>query len=292
VRPALEAKQIAIKRSMETESRIISGDVDRLQQVVWNLLSNAAKFTPAQGVVELSVKQHNRAIQIQISDTGPGIDPAFLPFVFERFRQADGSTTRTHGGLGLGLAIVRHLVELHGGTIKAENRVDGTGAVFTVTLRLPSGELRLQKPPAAIPSFVDAAEETPDLSGIRILLVDDESDALDFMTIELTRCGAKVEALSSATEAIAALERDGFDLVISDIGMPEHDGYAFIRAIRAFEAEKNRKKTPAIALTAYARVQDRMRALSAGYDTHVAKPIETGELLTVVASLVGRLAKK
>ena len=291
VRPALQAKEIRIRKQIEPSLRMISGDGERLQQVIWNLLSNAAKFAPEGGEVALDLRQQNNHLQIQVSDTGPGIDPDFLPFVFERFRQADGSTTRTHGGLGLGLAIVRHLLELHGGAIKAENRKEGTGAIFTVSLPLPTGELRMVDVPDASPKDTASSAELPNLSGITILVVDDESDALDLVTMELTACGAKVSAYLSAVEALEALQTPGFDLLISDINMPELDGYHFIRKIRAGEAASQTRKLPAVALTGHARAQDRMRALIAGYDTHVAKPIETNELLTVVASLVGRLVK-
>jgi PAS domain S-box-containing protein len=291
VRPALEAKAIRIKKEIDPHIRIVSGDADRLQQVVWNLLSNAAKFTSAGGQIEVDLRRNSNSIQIQVSDTGPGIDPNFLPYVFERFRQADGSTTRTHGGLGLGLAIVRHLVELHGGSIKAENRKEGSGAIFTFSLPLPSGELRIEDVPGAQPRLTDAPSESPDLTGIRVLVVDDETDALDLITMELAACGAKVTAFVSAAEALENLEGSEFDILISDIGMPNQDGYEFIRKVRAREAAAKAKKVPAVALTAYARVQDRMRALLAGYDTHVAKPIETNELVTVTASLVGRLTK-
>jgi signal transduction histidine kinase/CheY-like chemotaxis protein len=292
VRPALEAKEIQIKRTMDPSVRVIVGDSDRLQQVIWNLLSNAAKFTPAGGQIELSVQHENNHIKIQVGDTGSGIDPDFLPYVFERFRQADGSTTRTHGGLGLGLAIVRHLVELHGGSIKAENRKESQGAILTVSLPLPSGELRIEDVPGAFVRDADSSPEFPNLEGCRILVVDDETDARDLIGIDLTACGAKITSFSSAAEALQAFAQSEFDLLISDIGMPKFDGYEFIRSVRAKETAEQRRKTPAIALTSYARVQDRLRALIAGYDTHVAKPLESGELVTVVASLVGRLAKK
>jgi PAS domain S-box-containing protein len=285
VRPALEAKEIRIKSEVDPQIRMVAGDSDRLQQVVWNLLSNAAKFTPTAGEIELQLRQASNNIQISVSDTGPGIDPDFLPYVFERFRQADGSTTRTHGGLGLGLAIVRHLVELHGGSIKADNRTEVHGAILTVSLPLPSGELRLEDVPAPFPKEPESAPQSPDLQDIRILVIDDEADALDLITIDLTACGASVSAFVSAADALAALEEQEFDLLISDIGMPDQDGYEFIRTVRSKEAAANAKKVRAIALTAHARVQDRMRALIAGYDTHVAKPLESSELLTVVASL-------
>ncbi|MDQ2855929.1 MAG: PAS domain S-box protein [Acidobacteriota bacterium] len=292
VRPALEAKEIRIKTTMDPRVRVIAGDSDRLQQVIWNLLSNATKFTPAGGEIEVSGEQIGNNIQIRVGDTGSGIDPEFLPYVFERFRQADGSTTRTHGGLGLGLAIVRHLVELHGGSIKADNRKEGQGAILTISLPLPSGELRTEDLPEVFSRAPESSPALPDLNGFRILLVDDEADALDLIAIDLTACGAKVTCFERAADALEALGQSDFDLLISDIGMPDHDGYEFIRSVRAREAAQQKKKIPAVALTAYARVQDRMRALIAGYDTHVAKPLESGELVTVVASLVGRLVKK
>lgn len=290
VRPALEAKEIKIETIIDVNMRIVQGDADRLQQVVWNLLSNAAKFTPSGGKVEVRVSHDSSHVQIQVSDTGPGIDPEFLPHVFERFRQADGSITRSYGGLGLGLAIVRHLVELHGGLITAENRSNGSGAIFTVKLRLPSGELRPETLATADPVFEDAESESLSLDQLHILVVDDETDTLDLVTMELTQRGAHVRGVTSATEALAALEAAEFDVLISDIAMPGTDGYELIRRVRKLEAAKD-KRTPAIALTAYARVQDRMRAILAGYNTHVAKPVEAHELVTVVAGLAGRLGK-
>jgi PAS domain S-box-containing protein len=287
VRPALEAKDIQIETIIDAGLRIIPGDADRLQQVIWNLLSNAVKFTSTGGKVEIRVSQDASHVQVQITDTGPGIDPAFLPHVFERFRQADGSITRTHGGLGLGLAIVRHLVELHGGVITAENRKEG-GAVFTVKLRLPSGELRPEVLSEAF--FKDSEPETANLDNLRILIVDDEHDTLDLVTMELTEHGAKVTGATTAEEALSLLEKSEFDVLISDIAMPGTDGYALIRKLRKLEAGRD-TKLPAVALTAYARVQDRMRAILAGFNTHVAKPVETTELITVVASLAGRLGK-
>ncbi len=234
--------------------------------------------------------QDNSYVQIDVSDTGPGIDPIFLPHVFERFRQADGSTTRTHGGLGLGLAIVRHLVELHGGVITAENRTEGSGAIFSVRLRLPSGELRRETLATARESFAEAESEPVRLDDLRILIVDDEDDTLDLVTMELTERGARTTAVSSAKEALELLSKNGFDVLISDIAMPGIDGYKLMREVRRMEASKE-QRIPAIALTAYASVQDRMRAILAGFNTHVAKPVEANELVTVVAGLAGRLGK-
>ncbi|CAN5606088.1 ATP-binding protein [soil metagenome] len=290
VRPALIAKAIHIETIIDAGLRIVPGDADRLQQVVWNLLSNAARFTPSEGNVEVRLSHDNAHVQIQVSDSGPGIDPAFLPHVFERFRQADGTTTRTHGGLGLGLAIVRHLVELHGGIITAKNRPDGPGAIFTLKLRLPRGELRPEAMARAITAFRELEPEPPSLENLRILIVDDERDTLDLLAMDLTQRGASVIGVTTAAEALSALEHSHFDLLISDISMPETDGYALIRQVRRREVGRE-KSLPAVALTAYARVQDRMRAIMAGYNTHIAKPVEATELVTVVASLAGRLGK-
>jgi PAS domain S-box-containing protein len=286
VRPALEAKDIKIETHFQEGLKIMTGDVDRLQQVVWNLLSNASKFTPVGGVVGVRVTQDDTYAQVQVSDTGSGIAADFLPHVFERFRQADGSTTRTHGGLGLGLAIVRHLVELHGGVIAAENVTSGSGAVFTVRLPLRSSELNLKTAAAATPLAERLSEV--DLENVRILVVEDDLDALDLLTIDLTEHGAKVRGASSAAEALALLRSEPFDLLISDISMTDTDGYNLIKQVRKQEGEDG-EHIPAIALTAYARTQDRIRAIAAGYNTHVAKPIEICELVTVVKCLTGKI---
>jgi len=285
VRPALEVKDIKIDTHFQPQLKILAGDVDRLQQVVWNLLSNASKFTPVGGTVGVRISQDETYVEIEVRDTGPGIAQEFLPHVFERFRQADGSTTRTHGGLGLGLAIVRHLVELHGGLIAARNVSDGTGAVFTVKLPFPSTELTLADMPLATPAKETVTEV--DLDNVRILVVEDELDALDLITIDLTAHGAKVRGAASAAQALELLGKEEFDLLISDIGMADTDGYNLIRQVRNQETEG--EHIPAIALTAYARIQDRIRAISAGYSTHVAKPVEIKELVTVVKCLLGKL---
>ena len=290
VRPAMDAKEIRVETKIDSNLRAISGDPDRLQQVVWNILSNAAKFTPTSGEVHISVRQSGTHALIQVKDNGPGIDPAFLPYVFERFRQADGSTTRTHGGLGLGLAIVRHLVELHGGTIAVENRAESQGAIFTISLPLPTGFLQVEILDRANAAFGARQAEQPNLEGLNILIVDDEPDALDVITVELVQYGANVTGLSNAEDALKLLEKRRFDLLVSDIGLPKMDGYELIRRVRKQE-EGREKRIPAVALTAYARVQDRMQAILAGFSTHVAKPIEANELVTVVASLAGRLGK-
>ncbi len=286
VRPALEAKDISVEESYQQELKVIAGDADRLQQVIWNLLSNASKFTPVGGTVAVRVMQDNTYVAIEIIDTGPGIGPEFLPHVFERFRQEDGSTTRTHQGLGLGLAIVRHLVELHGGTISAENLDLRPGAVFTVKLPLPTAKLKLE---ATAESASEDIHTEVDLAGVRILVVEDDLDALDLITIDLAEHGAKVRGVGSAAEALELLKNETFDLLISDIAMAGADGYNLIKQVRDHEADEG-DRIPAIALTAYARTQDRISAIAAGYNTHVAKPVEITELVTVVKCLIGRIA--
>ncbi|HEY8410791.1 MAG TPA: PAS domain S-box protein [Pyrinomonadaceae bacterium] len=286
VRPALDAKQIKVETHYQDELKVITGDADRLQQVVWNLLSNASKFTPPGGEVGISVTQDDKHAQITISDTGPGIAPDFLPHVFERFRQADGSTTRLHGGLGLGLAIVRHLVELHGGLIAVENGTVRSGAVFTVKLPLPSGKIELAPPPA--PNAIEKNVTILDLTNLNVLVVEDELDALDLLAIDLREHGAKVTGVASAAEALDKLRQRHFDLIISDIGMAGIDGYGLIEQVRAQEAGQA-EHIPAIALTAYARAQDRIRAIAAGYNTHVAKPVEIRELVSVIKCLTGKI---
>lgn len=285
VRPAFDAKEITIETNYDEGLKIIAGDADRLRQVVWNLLSNASKFTPPGGAVGISVDQDGAYAQIEISDTGPGIERDFLPHVFERFRQADGSTTRTHGGLGLGLAIVRHLVELHGGLIGVENGTARSGAVFIVKLPMPSGELNLTPSPS-----VTAEQPVTDwdLANLRILVVEDELDALDLLAIDLREHGANVTGVASATEALELLGKDEFDLIISDIGMADTDGYSLIKQVRQHEGARG-EHIPAIALTAYARAQDRIRAIASGYNTHVAKPIDIRELVSVVKCLTGKI---
>jgi CheY-like chemotaxis protein len=231
-----------------------------------------------------------------VSDTGPGIDENFLPYVFDRFRQADSTVARKHGGLGLGLAIVRHLVELHGGTVKVDNRAEGHGAVFTVVL--PVIVVRRPTGPPAIESerVYSSVSETapiyspPALDGLRVMVVDDEADARELLTAMLEQYGAEVQASSSAGEALEMLEQYKPDVLVSDIGMPGEDGYVLIKKVRALEPERS-GRIPAVALTAYARADDRIRALTAGYNMHVPKPVEPTELVVVIASLSGRNVK-
>src|SRR5947199_4157103 len=267
VRPAAEAKGIRLKSALFSAPRQVWGDAGRLQQVVWNLLSNAIKFTPEGGRVEVRLGLADARAQIVVSDSGNGIRPDFLPLVFERFRQADSATTRTHGGLGLGLAIVRQLVELHGGTVRAESPGEGQGATFTVSLPIPTFQLDGAEGHEA-PGKVGA----PSLEGLRVLVVDDEADARESLTVVLEQCGAVVTAVASAREALGALARQRPDILVSDIGMPEEDGYSLIEKVRVLEAAKRGGRIPAVALTAYAAPEDRRRALAAGYELPVANP--------------------
>ncbi len=256
----------------------LRGDPERLQQVVWNLLSNAVKFTPQDGRVDVSIDEHEGQARVRISDSGIGIKPEFLPFVFDRFRQADSSTTRTYGGLGLGLSIVRHLVELHGGSVAVSSDGEGRGSTFTVLLPLS----RLG---SALERTADAPERDqslPQLDGIRILLVDDEPDARDAVSSALELLGAEVVSVPSAGEAMAALQRSGADILIADIGMPGEDGYSLIRKVR--ELEGSLGALPAIALTAYVGDGDRLRALEAGFHIHLPKPVEPRLLAEAVSS--------
>jgi PAS domain S-box-containing protein len=290
VRPAAEAKGVRLQRIMDTGVATVSGDPVRLQQVIWNLLSNAIKFTPKGGKVQIRLERVNSHIEIGVSDTGPGIAPEFLPYVFDRFRQADGRTTRQHGGLGLGLSIVRHLVELHGGTVRAESPGEGQGASFTVLLPVApvyqtAGVAERVHPAArdTLPLY-----DCPDrLEGVMVLAVDDEPDTRELLKAGLGQCGAVVTMVGSAAEALEAIAVQVPDLLISDIGMPGEDGYELIRRVRQLSAESG-GKLPAIALTAYARVEDRMQALRAGYQMHVPKPVELAELVAVAASLIKR----
>ncbi|MFP5285639.1 MAG: response regulator [Thermoanaerobaculia bacterium] len=288
VRPAAESKSVRLERSFGPEADLVQGDPDRLQQVVWNLLANAVKFTPEGGVVRTTLEQWGGRVRIVVSDTGRGIDPAFLPFVFEPFRQADGSLTRSHGGLGLGLAIVRRLVELHGGTVSADSPGPGGGATFIVEIPLrPEIEERREKNrwESGEPGGLECP---PQLHGLRILVVDDEGDARELLATLLRDCSAEVEACASVREALAAFERFRPEVLISDLAMPEEDGYDLIRQVRALPPDAG-GRTPAVALSAYARAEDRRRALLAGFNIHVAKPVDPAELLVVVASLAGRV---
>ncbi|HLL70722.1 MAG TPA: ATP-binding protein [Pyrinomonadaceae bacterium] len=292
LRPTAEAKAIRLQPLLDPQAGPVSGDTDRLQQVVWNLLSNAVKFTPRGGRVQVRLERVNSHVEIIVSDSGRGISAEFLPHVFDRFRQADGTSTRKHGGLGLGLSIVRQLVELHGGTVGVESDGEGQGATFIVQLPLmvtrkqSNAALSERRHPTAGGDGL-SFDCPPSLEGLRVLVVDDEADTLRLLRTVLERCGTEVTTAGSVAEALAAFAASKPDVLISDIGMPETDGYELIGKLRAAESGSN-ARIPAIALTAYARVEDRVRALNAGFQVHVPKPIEPVELLAVVASLTGR----
>ncbi len=282
VRPAADAKNITLDYSAEPGLGAISADSARLQQIVWNLLSNAVKFTPQGGQITIRLEQDGSHAKITVKDTGQGIEAEFLPRVFDRFRQADSSTTRSFGGLGLGLAIVRHLVELHGGTVSAESEGVGKGATFCATFPLLLGRAE----PIAHSGEVTAAE-LRSLDGLRVLLVDDEAEAREIISTVIGRTGAEVKACISATDALTKLAEWRPDVILSDIAMPEEDGYSFINKVRSLPRDKG-GETPAAALTAYARDEDRLQALAAGYQMHIAKPIGASQLVTLVAKLAGR----
>ena len=288
VRPTADAKGIRIDSELDNVPAVVSGDANRLQQVIWNLLSNAIKFTSTGGRVLIKVTQVGAAVEISVNDSGQGISRDFLPFVFDRFRQADSTTTRQHGGLGLGLAIARHLVEIHGGTIKAESEGEGKGSTITIQLPLVESTVRDVKvdESRAITS-TQPSHVHQSLSGLNVLVVDDDADTLQLMTTALTSRQAKVTAVSSAGEAIEAIITNRPDVLVSDIAMPDEDGYGLIRRVRSLE-DGSRSDIPAVAITAYAKEEDRNRALSSGFQIYLAKPIELTELVSVVARAARR----
>ena len=284
VRPTAEAKGLHIEVDFDQQPTVVSGDANRLQQVFWNLLSNAVKFTPAGGKVTVQLRQVNSEVEITVADTGQGITAEFLPFVFDRFRQADSTSTRHHGGLGLGLAIARHLIEIHGGAIEAKSPGPGKGATFTV--RLPSVGSKVA-PTITLDTKIDAELESEErvklyevLSGLDVLIVDDDKDTLDLLSAALAQRGAHVTAASSAAEAIASIKRSKPDVLVSDIAMPGEDGYELIQKVIALDGLP---RIPAIAITAYAKEEDKERALSAGYQRYLSKPIELREFISAVA---------
>ncbi|MEH1816953.1 MAG: ATP-binding protein [Nostoc sp.] len=285
VRLAAEAKNIQIQTMLDASFGQVLGDSGRLQQVIWNLLSNAVKFTPEGGKIDIQLECVDAQAEITVSDTGKGINPEFLPYVFEYFRQADGTTTRKFGGLGLGLAIVRHLIELHGGTIQAESLGEGQGAIFRVRLPLIKKDLTPKQD-------INVATLNPSpfpeiLAGIQILVVDDDNDTRDFHTFVLEQAGAMVTAVTSAKEALQILAKSEPDMLLSDIGMPEMDGYMLMRQVKALQANQA-KQIPAIALTAYAGEINQQQALEAGFQKHLSKPVEPDELVKAIATLIGR----
>ncbi|XXX71731.1 PAS domain S-box protein [Sorangium sp. So ce134] len=292
VKLAAEAKAIAVSASVDPEASALRGDPARIQQVAWNLLSNAVKFTPAGGRIDVALRRAGAHAELSVTDTGPGIAPQFLPHLFERFRQADASSTRKHGGLGIGLSIVKHLVELHGGTVAVASPGEGLGATFTVTLPLagvsPQAPGAAQRPASA---RAEALADYPaaELTGVRVLVVDDQPDAREVAQRVLEECAACVTTAGSAAEAMAALERERPDVLVSDLGMPGEDGFQLIRRVRGLGPARG-GATPAVALSALARAEDRARALGAGYQAHVAKPLDPAELVGVVAALVRQRA--
>jgi PAS domain S-box-containing protein len=291
VRPAADAKGIRIQAVLDPLARPVSGDPSRLQQVFWNLLSNAIKFTPRGGRVQVVLERVNSHLEVSVTDTGEGISPEFLPYVFDRFRQADATTTRRHGGLGLGLAIVKQLAELHGGTVQARSDGPGQGSTFSVLLPLTALHADPEDPgrrhPHSGPALASDEAACAALAGVKVLVVDDEFDARALVRRLLEDCHADVRVAASADEAVRLIEAERPDVLISDIGMPGEDGYSLIQRVRASAAD-GVAATPALALTAYARAEDRVKAIRAGYHLHVAKPVEPVELITMVASLAGR----
>jgi signal transduction histidine kinase/CheY-like chemotaxis protein len=297
VRPTLQAKGVALHVALDPMADAVRGDSNRLQQVLWNLLTNAVKFTPKDGAISITLSRIDSHIEIDVADTGEGIEPAFLPHVFDRFRQADASTVRHHGGLGLGLSIVKQLVELHGGSISASSKGKGLGSTFRVKLPVMATTETSEQPqitrqhPARSPDLrvpEDAADT--DLGGIKVLVVDDERDARMLLQRLLEDRNASVETASSAKEAITMLMQGAPDVLVSDIGMPEQDGYGLIRRIRSLP--DGRSTIPAIALTAYARTEDQVKAIDAGFQLHLTKPVEPVELIAMVRSLAQRSAAR
>ena len=293
IRPAADAKSIRLQTILDPAAGPISGDADRLQQIVWNLLTNAVKFTPKGGRVQVKVHRVDSHVEIVVTDSGVGISKEFLPYVFDRFRQADASTTRIHGGLGLGLSIVHQLVDLHGGSVSVHSEGEGKGATFTISLPFV-GVISTEKETEAVEQVhseeINTFEGLPSLEGLKVLVVDDEADTRELIQEVLKDCGSDVILSRSAAEALEALEKYKPDILISDLGMPDEDGYSLISKIRALPSERG-GHIPAAALTAYARAEDRMRVLRSGFQFHLPKPVDSAELVTVVASLAGRAYK-
>jgi hypothetical protein len=284
VRPAAEAKAVRLDLGIDDAIGLLSADPDRLQQIAWNLLSNAVKFTPKGGAIEVRLDRQGEHARLRIIDSGEGIEPGFLPHVFERFRQEDASDTRSHGGLGLGLAIVKHLVELHGGSVAASSAGSGRGATFTVTLPISR---RTGEDSASILVTAPASDGSVRLDGIRVLVVDDEPDAREMIAMILGKQGATVESVGSAAEALRAVERARPDVLISDIGMPDQDGYALLKSLRALNGGRE-ALVPALALTAFAGAHDAKMAEVAGFQRHLGKPVVPARLINAVEWLAGQ----
>jgi signal transduction histidine kinase/ActR/RegA family two-component response regulator len=283
---AIEARGIGLNVELNTESDLVKGDPDRLQQVVWNLLSNAIKFTPKGGSIAVKLERQGSDVQIKVSDTGQGISPEFLPHVFERFRQEDGSTTRAQGGLGLGLAVVRHLVEQHGGTVSAESKGEHQGATFTVSLPISAAHERPEQTHSKAEQDVSRTPSNGSelLSGVRVLVVDDQPDARELLSLVLKYAGAEVVTAGSAAAALKMLVEHKPQVLVSDIGMPSEDGFTLLSQIRSLPPEEG-GNIPAVALTAYATEEDRQRTLASGFAEHLPKPVEPTDLVAAVASL-------
>jgi CheY-like chemotaxis protein/nitrogen-specific signal transduction histidine kinase len=287
VRPSAEARHIRLHSLLDTSIGLTRGDPNRLQQVLWNLLTNAVKFTPQGGRIQVILERVNSHVEIVVQDSGIGIQPEFLPYVFDRFRQADASTTRRFGGLGLGLSIVRNLVELHGGTVSVKSGGENAGTTFSVALPLSIVDpepRRLQRQASTVHIDLEAAE-LPSLASKNILIVDDEADTRFLIKRILEDRGARVLAAASAAEALSLLASEQVDLLVSDIGMPRMDGYQLIEQVRVLDSRRT-GALPAIAVTAYARPEDRQRSLLAGYQTHISKPLEARELVAAIAGLL------
>ncbi len=290
MRPAADVKNIRIETKFDPVTFVVSGDANRLQQVVWNLLSNAIKFTPNGGSVEVKLDRHGLNARLTVSDTGQGISKAFLPYVFDRFRQADSTSTRKHSGLGLGLAVVRHLVELHNGAIHAASDGEGRGATLTVTLPMAGLQQEEIKTSAEQENEAERFRRPAMLEGLRILIVDDQPDTLEMLEASLTAWGARVSLAATAGQALKLINESCPHVLVSDLGLPDEDGYDLIRKVRELEPERG-GLVPAIALTAYARAEDRKQALEAGFQIHMTKPVESVELAIVIAGLAGRTVK-
>jgi signal transduction histidine kinase len=286
VRPAADAKQVKLDVRIDEDVGVIAADAERLQQIAWNVLSNALKFTRRGGNVEVAAKRAGSTVVLTVRDDGQGIRPEFLPYLFEPFRQADGSTTRRHGGLGLGLAIVKQLVQAHGGRITAHSDGEGKGATFVVELPARAPAVAERSPRGQRGSVPPGPARDVRLEGVRVLVVDDDEDTRDLVGHMLSEQGAGVSFASSAEEAFGQLERGRPDVLLSDIGMPDVNGYSLIRRIRSLPAEQG-GRTPAVALTAYAREEDGERAFTAGFQAHITKPVDPDQLAAVVANLAG-----
>jgi PAS domain S-box-containing protein len=290
IQPAAEAKNVRVQTVIDPNVGPVSGDPDRLQQVVWNLVSNAVKFTPKGGRIQVRLERVNSHVEITVSDTGAGIDPDFLPYVFDRFRQAESGTTRKTGGLGLGLAIVRHIVEMHGGTVLATSAGEGQGATFTVRLPLMIVHPQPIEPPRVHPRTerLTPLTQLGDLHGLRVMAVDDDQDALTLLRVVLETAGAEVSTVSSPFGALNRIEQVKPHVMVVDLGMPDMDGFELISRIRASDDPAVRE-VPAAALTAFARSEDRTRALRSGFEMHLSKPVDPGELVAAVSTLAKRV---